>query len=81
MSDTIKSQTSEEPSTPRIVFFFSLYSAVCLRKETLQVSVLPEGSIPGGDSLYERGGDARRNFWIKPLKETDLGVAQAFFHP
>ena len=33
----------------------------------------------GGDLAYERGGDARRKFWIKPLKETDLGVAQAFF--
>ena len=33
----------------------------------------------GGDSTYKRGGDARRKFWIKPLKETDLGVAQAFF--
>ena len=32
-----------------------------------------------GDSAYERGGDARQKFWIKPLKETDLGVAQAFF--
>ena len=37
---------------------------------------------PGaGDSAYERGGDARRKFWIKPLKETDLGVPQAFFDP
>ena len=35
----------------------------------------------GGDSAYERGGDARRKFWIKPLKETDLGVAQAFLTP
>ena len=35
----------------------------------------------GGDSAYERGGDARRKFWIKPLKETDLGVVQAFFDP
>ena len=34
-----------------------------------------------GDSAYERGGDARRKFWIKPLKETDLGGAQAFFDP
>ena len=34
-----------------------------------------------GDSAYERGGDARRKFWIKPLKKTDLGVAQAFFYP
>ena len=35
----------------------------------------------GGVSAYERGWDARRKFWIKPLKETDLGVAQAFFDP
>ena len=36
---------------------------------------------PGGDSAYEKGGGARRKFWINPLKETDLGVAQAFFDP
>ena len=35
----------------------------------------------GVDSAYERGGDDRRKFWIKPLKETDLSVAQAFFDP
>ena len=35
----------------------------------------------GGDSAYERGGDASRKFWIKPLKEVDLGVAQAFLDP
>ena len=35
----------------------------------------------GGDSAYERGGDARRKFGIKPLEETDPGVAQAFFYP
>ena len=39
---------------------------------------LPGG---GGDSAYERGGDARQKFWIKPLKETNLGVAQAFCDP
>ena len=27
------------------------------------------------------GGDARQKFWIKPLKETDLSVAQDFFDP
>ena len=37
--------------------------------------------MPGGDSAYERGGDPRRKFSIKPLKETDLGVARAFFDP
>ena len=35
----------------------------------------------GGDSAYEGGTDARRKFWIKLLKETDLGVAQAFLDP
>ena len=35
----------------------------------------------GGDSAYEIDGDARRKFWIKPLKETYLGVSQAFFDP
>ena len=35
----------------------------------------------GRDSAYERGGDACRKFWIKPLKETDPGVAQTFFDP
>ena len=41
------------------------------------------GELPRwwGDSAYGRGRDARRKFWIKPLKETDLGVAQAFFDP
>ena len=40
-----------------------------------------DSSPGGGDSAHERGGDARRKFWIKPLKETDLGVAQGFFDP
>ena len=35
----------------------------------------------GGDSAYERGGDGRRKFGIKPLKETNLGLAQPFFDP
>ena len=26
-------------------------------------------------------GDDRQKFWIKPLKETNLGVAQPFFEP
>ena len=43
-----------------------------------QYTVSPGG---GGDSAFERGGDTRRKFWIKPLMETDLGVAQAFFDP
>ena len=43
------------------------------------LSVSPPGG--GGHSAYERGGDGRRKFWIKPLKETDLGVTEAFFLP
>ena len=38
----------------------------------------PEG---GGDYAYEKGEDARRKFWTKPLKQTDPVVAQAFFWP
>ena len=30
---------------------------------------------------YDRSGDARGKFWIKPLKETNLGVAQPFVDP
>ena len=30
---------------------------------------------------YERSGDGRREFWIKPLKETNLAVAQPIFGP
>ena len=36
---------------------------------------------PGVDSAYERGGDARQKFWIKSLKEINLGVAPPFFLP
>ena len=32
-----------------------------------------------GGLPYERDGDDRRKFWIKPLKETNLGVAQPFW--
>ena len=37
--------------------------------------------VGGGESVYERSGDARPKFWIKPLKETDLGVVKGFFDP
>ena len=45
------------------------------------VKVKRQENPRGGNSAYERGGDARRKFCIKPLKETDLGVAQEFFDP
>ena len=34
---------------------------------------------PGGGLAYKWGGGVRQKFWIKPLKETDLGLAQASF--
>ena len=37
-------------------------------------------SRPGG-TPHERDGDARRKIRIKPLKETNLGMAQALFDP
>ena len=37
-------------------------------------------ATPGG-LPYERGGDARRKFWTKPLEQTNLGVAQPFLTP
>ena len=36
----------------------------------------PLGGLP-----YEKGADARRKFWIKRLKETNLGMSQRFFDP
>ena len=42
---------------------------------------LREALVPGVELSYESDGDARRKFWIKPLKETNLGMAQPFFWP
>ena len=56
------------------------FYVICLLASLLPAHARPIS--PGGeDSAYERGGDARQKFWIKPLKETDQGVAQAFFDP
>ena len=35
----------------------------------------------GGGLPYETDGDAHRKIRIKPLKQTNLGVAQALFDP
>ena len=53
-------------------------TTVCIDLMGLKVSKWNKPGGRGGDSAYERGGDTPRKFWIKPLKETDLGVAQAF---
>ena len=58
------------------------FTAMSCKKTNIvgqQCYMLPRGG--GGDSAYERGGDAHQKFGIKPLKETDLGVAEAFFDP
>ena len=37
---------------------------------------------PGqGGTLIWKGRDARRKIWIRPLKETNLGVVRALFDP
>ena len=43
------------------------------------VCCVPRGG--GGVLPYERGGDARGKFLIKPLKEAYLGVTQPFLTP
>ena len=42
---------------------------------------MSSGGGGGGDPTYERDEDARQKFWIKTLKETNLGMAKAFFDP
>ena len=61
--------------------FYALLRYLNLRHdESKAYAFLPSGG--GGEgTAYERGGDVHRKFWIKPLKETYLGVAQAFFDP
>ena len=59
--------------------FTAMFTVKPLQKEEHCWPVLHVA--PGGDSAYERGGDACWKMGIKPLKETDLGRAQAFFDP
>ena len=64
-------------------FMENLSYSCQLGVERIQINYKSKTKLPGGggDSAYEMGGDARRKFWIKPIKETDLGGAQAFFGP
>ena len=67
------------PQTSIELLWFVAYIA---KPEFLSTRIICTESNPGGgDSTYERGGNARQKFWIKPLKETNLGMAQAFFDP
>ena len=45
-----------------------------------ELGLLVPGGGGGGERLpYERLGNACQKFLIKPLKETNMGVAQLFF--
>ena len=56
MSDTIKSQTSEEPSTPRVFFFHSTQLFVNERKHSRYQSCR-KGVFPGGGGApHMKGG-------------------------
>ena len=58
----------------------SIRETICINNHSIVIypadSIIPEGRL-----RIWTGWDARRKFWIKPLKETDLGVVQAFFDP
>ena len=57
-------------------FFSSITMFRIDGKSVLRVLYSSRGGLP-----YETDGDALRKFWIQPLKETNLGVAQAFCVP
>ena len=44
--------------------------------QTVYIRVQAPGALP-----FERGGEARQKFWVKPLKETNLGMGPPFFLP
>ena len=57
------------------------YRFSCLKALTItQWLSLHHEKFPEG-LRYETDGDACRNFCIRPLKETNLGVTQAFCDP
>ena len=55
---------------------------ICLATDRFPFSfVIIWAESRGGGLPYETDGDARRKIRIQPLKETNLGVAQALFDP
>ena len=56
---------------------------ICLGTDRFPFSfvIIWAESRGGGGLPYETDGDARRKIRIQPLKETNLGVAQALFDP
>ena len=66
-----------------ILEFFLINFLRMISLVRVQEAVSSNSRARGGRTPYMKGVGmlARRKFWIKPLKETDLGVAQAFFDP
>ena len=62
----------------RVIEMFSMWAWLYLGSIT---SALAPGGGGGAEEglAYGGGWDARRKFWIRSLKETDLGVIQASF--
>ena len=58
------------------VFISLTMVTICLPKN--QIWTMDPGSWGGGGLPCERGGDAYPEIGIKPLRETNLRVAQAF---
>lgn len=54
-------------------------SQLCVHKVTFLCKCNYQGA--GGGLTCETGGDAPQKIGIKPLKETNLGKAQALFDP
>ena len=63
----------ELPPLTGFLLFFVTCHAVTLSRN---MYIFKPGGLP-----YERVGDVRRKFWIKPLKKTNLGVGQPFIDP
>ena len=65
-----------------VIKLFSMYLLQIIQIDWLSSSIIAFEVIiwkleywSWGELPYERGGDARQKFWIKFLKETNLGVA------
>ena len=73
--------TKEKTGFFKVTYIPSIIVLTQPEKRRTALTATQRSSWGGGDSSHERSGDARRKFWIKPLKESNLGVAQAFFDP
>ena len=61
----------------RVTEMFSMWAWLYLG--SISSALARAGGGGGRGIAYEGGRDAPRKFWIRPLKETDLGVTQASF--